>query len=102
VTVEELKERIDKESDFVLIDVREPSEHSICRIPGARLIPLGELNERYREIPTDREIVLHCRSGVRSARAAHFLKSRGYEKVHNLEGGILAWLERIDPSQPKY
>jgi adenylyltransferase/sulfurtransferase len=102
VTVEELKDRIDRNADFVLLDVREPSEHDICRIPGAQLIPLGQLNERYGEIPKGREIIVHCRSGARSARAAHFLKNRGYENVHNLDGGILAWIDRIDPTQPKY
>ena len=102
VTVEELKARIDRQADFVLVDVREPSEHQICQIPGAQLIPLGELAERYVELPRDREVVVHCRSGVRSARAVHFLKRKGFEDVHNLEGGILAWIERIDPSQRRY
>ncbi len=102
VTVEELKERMDRHADFVLVDVREPSEQDICRIPGAQLIPLGQLSERFGEIPRDREVILHCRSGIRSARAAHFLRGRGYQNVHNLEGGILAWIDRIDQSQPKY
>jgi adenylyltransferase/sulfurtransferase len=102
VTVEELKERMDRRADFVLVDVREPSEHDICRIPGAQLIPLGQLSERFGEIPRDREVILHCRSGIRSARAAHFLRGRGYQNVHNLEGGILAWIDRIDQSQHKY
>ena len=103
VTVEELKERIDRKADFVLVDVREPSEADICRIPGAQLIPLGQLNERYGEIPNNgREVIIHCRSGMRSARAAHFLKNRGYSNVHNLEGGILAWIDRIDPTLTRY
>ncbi|HSL20413.1 MAG TPA: molybdopterin-synthase adenylyltransferase MoeB [Vicinamibacterales bacterium] len=102
VTVEELKERMERKASFVLVDVREPAEHSICRIPGAQLIPLGELNQRYSEIPKDREVIVHCRSGVRSARAAHFLRGRGYPDVHNLEGGILAWIERVDPSLKRY
>jgi adenylyltransferase/sulfurtransferase len=102
VTVEELKDRMDRNADFVLVDVREPSEYDICRIPGAQLIPLGQLNERYLEIPNGREVIVHCRSGMRSARAAHFLKNRGYSNVHNLEGGVLAWIDRIDPTQSKY
>jgi len=102
VTVEELKARMDRQADFVLVDVREPGEYQICKIPGAQLIPLNELVERYRELPKDRELIIHCRSGVRSARAAHFLRGRGFQDVHNLEGGILAWIDRIDPSQPKY
>lgn len=102
VTVEELKARMDGQADFVLVDVREPGEYQICKIPGAQLIPLNELVERYQELPKDRELIIHCRSGVRSARAAHFLRGRGFQDVHNLEGGILAWIDRIDPSQPKY
>jgi adenylyltransferase/sulfurtransferase len=102
VTVEELKDRMDRQADFVLVDVREQSEYDICRIQGARLIPLAQLSERVGEIPKDREVILHCRSGMRSARAAHFLRGRGYGNVHNLEGGILAWIDRIDPTQPKY
>ena len=102
LTVEELKARMDRKADFVLVDVREPGEHQICQIPGARLIPLNELPARYRELPQDREVILHCRSGVRSARAAQFLKTRGYAKVHNLEGGILAWIDRIDPTLMRY
>ncbi len=102
VTVEELKARMDRKSDFVLVDVREPAEAKICSIPGAQLIPLNELAERYRELPKDRELIIHCRSGVRSARAAHFLKGRGYQDVHNLEGGILAWIDRIDNTLRRY
>jgi adenylyltransferase/sulfurtransferase len=102
VTVEELKARMDQKADFVLVDVREPSEYQICKIPGAQLIPLGELAERYKELPRDRQVVIHCKAGVRSARAVHFLKARGFEDVRNLEGGILAWIDRIDPSQKKY
>lgn len=102
VTVEELKARIDAKADFLLVDVREPNEAQICRLPGAQLIPLNELPERYRELPRDRELIIHCRSGMRSARAAHFLKGRGFQNVHNLQGGILAWIDRIDPSLTRY
>ena len=102
VTVEELKARMDRRADFVLVDVREPSEAKICSIPGARLIPLNELAARFGELPENRELIIHCRSGVRSARAAQFLKGRGYHDVHNLEGGILAWIDRIDPSLTRY
>jgi adenylyltransferase/sulfurtransferase len=102
VTVEELKARMDQKADFVLVDVREPFEHAICEIPGAQLIPLGELAERFTELPRDREVIIHCKTGMRSARAAHFLKGKGYQDVHNLEGGILAWIERIDPGLRRY
>lgn len=102
VTVEELKSRMEQNADFVLVDVREPSEAQICSIPGAELIPLNQLPERYTELPNDRELIIHCRSGMRSARAAHFLKGRGYSNVHNLEGGILAWIDRVDPTLTRY
>lgn len=102
MTVEELKARMDQKTNLVLVDVREPSESHICRIPGAQLIPLGELAERHNELPRDRPLVVHCRSGARSSRAVHFLKGRGFEDVHNLEGGILAWIDRIDPSLKRY
>jgi adenylyltransferase/sulfurtransferase len=102
VTVEELKARMDRKADFVLVDVREPSEHQICQIPGAQLIPMAQLAERHNELPRDREIVIHCKAGGRSARAVHFLKSRGFENVHNLEGGIMAWIDKIDPTQRRY
>ncbi|MGE5813033.1 MAG: molybdopterin-synthase adenylyltransferase MoeB [Acidobacteriota bacterium] len=102
VTVDDLKSRMDRKADFVLVDVREPYEAQICSIPGAKLIPLNQLAERYRELPQDRELIIHCRSGIRSARAAHFLKGRGYTNVHNLEGGILAWIDRVDPTLTKY
>ncbi len=102
VTVEELKARIERKADFLLVDVREPGEARICSIPGAQLIPMNQLPERYKELPQDRELIIHCRSGIRSARAAHFLKGRGYQNVHNLEGGILAWIDRIDPSMTRY
>ena len=84
-----------------LIDVREPHEYQICNI-GGHLIPLGELPNRVNELDTSREIVAHCRSGVRSAKAVNFLRQAGFKKVHNLAGGILAWADRVDPSMPKY
>ena len=102
VTVEELKHRMDATADFLLLDVREPAETHISAIPGGQLIPMGQLSERHSELPKNRELIVYCRSGMRSARAVHFLKGRGFENVHNLEGGILAWIDRIDPSQAKY
>lgn len=102
VTVEELKARMDKKEPFFLLDVREQYEHQICRIPGAELIPMGELTKRSAELPHDRDIIVMCRSGQRSARVAQYLKSHGFPRVHNLDGGILAWIDRIDPTQPKY
>jgi adenylyltransferase/sulfurtransferase len=85
-----------------LVDVRESHEREIAVIPGARHIPLREVQKRIGEFPRDARIVLHCRSGVRSAKAAKILLDAGYEKVQSLTGGILAWSEEVDPSVPKY
>ena len=99
-TVEELKARMDAKANFYLLDVREPHEYQIARIPGSTLIPLGQLGARYGELPPARrqEIVIHCKSGVRSAKAVNLLKEHGIE-AKNLKGGILAWIDRIDPTQ---
>ncbi|MCH8954469.1 hypothetical protein IIA28_04015 [candidate division KSB1 bacterium] len=86
----------------VIIDVRAPHEFDICRIPNSRLIPLGELEKSVHELERSQEIVVHCRSGERSAKAIKFLREAGFEKVKNLKGGILAWADEVDPSVPKY
>src|SRR5579871_992871 len=99
--VEELKRRLDAGEDLFVLDVREPHEYQICNI-GGHLIPLGDLPKRVSELDSSREIVAHCRSGVRSAKAVGFLQQAGFRKVHNLAGGILAWADRIDPKMPKY
>src|SRR5437868_5280917 len=99
--VEELKRRLDAGEDLFVLDVREPHEYQICNI-GGHLIPLGDLPKRVSELDSSREIVAHCRSGVRSAKAVNFLKQSGFKKVRNLAGGILAWADRVDPSMPKY
>ena len=98
----EVKQRLDRQDPFVLIDVREPHEFQICRIPGSTLIPLGDLPKRVNELNPDDEIVAHCKSGMRSAKAVEFLKQAGFRKVRNMKGGILAWSEKVDPSVPKY
>jgi sulfur-carrier protein adenylyltransferase/sulfurtransferase len=104
MTPEELKARLDRGDPLTVIDVREPFEWEIGNLEpqGARLIPLGEVEERMDEIDPSAEVVVHCRSGKRSADAARLLRERGYERVWNLEGGILAWSDRVDPSIPKY
>ena len=101
IQVEELKRRLDAKDDLFVLDVREPHEYQICNI-GGHLIPLGDLPKRVNELDTSREIVAHCRSGVRSAKAVDFLQQAGFRRVHNLAGGILAWADRIDPKMPKY
>ncbi|MCC6393316.1 MAG: molybdopterin-synthase adenylyltransferase MoeB [Bryobacterales bacterium] len=97
-----LKELLDRNHNFVLIDVREPHEYQICRIPNAKLIPLGELPRRVRELDPTAEYVIHCRSGVRSAKACTVLRDAGFRSVRNMAGGILAWSDKVDPSVPKY
>jgi adenylyltransferase/sulfurtransferase len=102
ITPREVKEMMNEKQSFVLIDVREPHEFQICRIPGSTLIPLGEVPKRMHELDSAQEIVVHCRSGQRSARAVELLIKAGFRKIHNLKGGILAWSDQVDPSVPKY
>jgi adenylyltransferase/sulfurtransferase len=104
-TVEELKDKIDRKAPLFLLDVREPNEYQISRIPGAVLIPLGQLPNRLSEIPKGPdapEIIVHCKMGGRSAKAVAMMREQGFTRIKNLVGGILAWSDRIDPSQPKY
>ena len=101
--MQELKRRFDAHEDVFVLDVREPHEVQIVNI-GAPLIPLGQLANRIDELAPqkDREIVVHCKSGARSQKAAQLLKSAGFANVENLAGGILAWADKIDPTLPKY
>ena len=85
-----------------LIDVREPHEWEIARIPGARLVPLGTLAERLHELDRTRDIVLQCKGGARSAKALRTLQAAGFTRVWNLVGGITRWSDDIDPTIPKY
>jgi sulfur-carrier protein adenylyltransferase/sulfurtransferase len=82
--------------------VRNPEEYQICQIPGSVLLPLPELPQRFGELDKSTEMVVHCKSGMRSQKAIGFLRQQGFTKLKNLKGGILAWAERIDPSVPKY
>ncbi len=102
IDVTEVKQKIDRGVDFVLVDVREPHEYQIASIPQAKLIPLGELGRRLGELDPDDEIVVHCKSGGRSAKAVEFLRQQGFKDVLNMRGGILAWSDKIDPKVPKY
>jgi sulfur-carrier protein adenylyltransferase/sulfurtransferase len=102
ITPIELKRMMDKGLLFRLVDVREPHEFDICRIPGSVLIPLGDVPKRMNELDSADEIVVHCRSGQRSARAVDLLRKAGFRRIHNLKGGILAWSDQVDPSVPKY
>jgi len=102
ISAREVKRMMDDERPFVLVDVREPHEYQICNIPGSKLIPLGEIPRRMHELSSADEIVVHCRSGQRSAQAVGFLMKAGFRKIHNLQGGVLAWADEVDPTMPRY
>jgi molybdopterin/thiamine biosynthesis adenylyltransferase/rhodanese-related sulfurtransferase len=102
IDVTELKAKMDRGDDFVLIDVREPHEYRIASIPGSKLIPLGEFPKHVGEFNQDADIVIHCKSGMRSAKACGILRQAGFQNVRNVVGGILAWSDKVDPSVPKY
>ena len=102
ITVEELKAKQDRGEPVTIVDVRESREWAINGLPGSLKIPLGALPQRFSEIPKDAEVVVHCRSGGRSARAVEFLRAHGYVKAVNLAGGINRWAEVIDPAMPRY
>jgi adenylyltransferase/sulfurtransferase len=102
VTVEELKQRLDRGEEVFVLDVRNPPEYAICRIEGSTLLPLPELPMRFRELDDEREIIVHCKSGMRSAKAVAFLREQGFTKVKNLKGGILEWATKIDKKMPTY
>lgn len=100
-TVQELKEKINQNEDFTLLDVREPYEYQISNINGT-LIPLDELTGRTDEIDKEKEVVVMCRSGARSADACKFLEKKGFKNVSNLVGGVNAWAKEIDTSLSVY
>ena len=101
ITATELKARQDRGEKVFILDVREPHEYQICNLNG-KLIPLGELPRRVNELDSSVEMVVHCRSGKRSADAIHFLQTAGFKKLWNLKGGVLAWADEVDPRMPKY
>jgi rhodanese-related sulfurtransferase len=102
VTVEELKEMRDRGEEPLLLDVREPQEYALSDLPGSMKVPLGTLPNSLAKVPKDRDLVVYCRSGARSGNAVQFLRRMGYDKAVNLEGGVNAWAERIDPTMRKY
>jgi molybdopterin/thiamine biosynthesis adenylyltransferase/rhodanese-related sulfurtransferase len=101
ISVEELKRRLDAKEDVFILDVREPHEYQICNLNG-HLIPLNDLPKRVNELDPDKEVVVHCKMGGRSAMAVEFLHKSGFTKAKNLTGGIIAWSDKIDPKVPKY
>jgi adenylyltransferase/sulfurtransferase len=103
ITATQLKQRLDKGEDIQIIDVREPHEYEIGQIPNSKLIPLGQVLNRMNEIDPDRETVVHCKMGGRSAKAIDALQRSGFPgKLINLKGGITAWSDEVDPRVPKY
>ena len=102
IDVTELKQKLDRGDKFVLLDVREPHEYKIAKIPGAKLVPLGEFAMHVGEFDKNAEIVIHCKMGGRSAKACAILRQAGFANVRNVVGGITAWSEKVDPSVPKY
>ncbi len=103
ITATELKARLDRGDDLQVIDVREPNEFEIAKMPGTKLIPLGQVVNRMNEIDSSRETVVHCKGGVRSAKAIEALKNAGFAgPMINLKGGITAWSDEVDPAVPKY
>ena len=103
ITPRELADRLAEGGrDLILVDVREPHEWEICHLDGATLVPLGELPASVANLPTDREVVIYCKGGVRGAKAVSLLKNRGFSRVRNLIGGINRWSEEVDPSIPRY
>jgi adenylyltransferase/sulfurtransferase len=99
-----LKERENGERDFVLVDVREPNEREINQIPGSVLIPKGDFlnGSALEKLPQDKQVVMHCKSGVRSAETLAIVKGAGYADAVHVGGGVVAWVNQIDPAQPSY
>src|SRR5205085_1718436 len=102
ITAKDLFRLVDVGNPPFILDVRNPEEFQICRIPGSTLLPLPELPKRFAELDKGREMVVHCKSGMRSAKAIAFLRQQGFTKLRNLKGGILAWADKIDRTMPKY
>jgi molybdopterin/thiamine biosynthesis adenylyltransferase/rhodanese-related sulfurtransferase len=102
ITAAELKAMFDRGDDFLLVDVREPAEFDIVRIPGSVLIPKGDIPAKLAELPLHKPIVLHCKTGVRSAESLATLKNAGFATATHLQGGVIAWVRQVDPSLPTY
>jgi adenylyltransferase/sulfurtransferase len=102
ITAQELQRRRDAGEALEVIDVRDPHEWEICRIPGTRLVPLGSLSEHLHEFDSSKTYVMHCKSGMRSAKAIGQLRKAGFRRLLNLRGGILAWSREVDPAVPTY
>jgi molybdopterin/thiamine biosynthesis adenylyltransferase/rhodanese-related sulfurtransferase len=102
ITPEELKVRLDRGDRLTIVDVREPHEYNISRLPNSILIPLGQVGARKNELNPSDEIIVHCKMGGRSAKAVKLLREAGFKKIKNLTGGIDRWAQNVDPSVPRY
>ena len=102
ITVEQLKARLDAGEGVRLLDVREPHETFICNLPDSTLIPMREIPHRLDELDRDQEVVVYCRSGARSLQVVGYLRRQGFARAVNLRGGMLEWIDRVDPTQTKY
>lgn len=104
ISVKELKKRLDNGDSLYILDIREPQELAIAKLNNSGHIPMSELGQRFTELDhlKDREVIVYCRSGGRSANCVRFLRQQGFDHAINLTGGILAWSDEIDPSTPKY
>lgn len=102
IAPKELKTRLGSPGGIFVLDVRNPDEYAICKIPGSHLIPLAELSARLGELDKGAEIVVHCKMGGRSTQAQIFMQQNGFKNVTNLTGGILAWADQCDPSMARY
>ena len=98
----EVKRRLDEGERLFLVDVREPAEFQICRIEGAKLIPLGALAGQVQSLPDNEEVICYCHHGIRSLDAVVWLRQQGIERAKSLAGGIERWSLEIDPSVPRY
>lgn len=101
ISVQQLKSMRDNKEDFQLIDVREAYENDICTLNG-ELIPMGEVADNLDKISKDKKVIIHCRSGKRSGSIVQMLEQQGFSNTYNLKGGILAWIDEIDPGMEKY
>ena len=102
ISCEDVKAKLDAGEELVLVDCREADEYAVAKIDAALLLPMSEIQQRVRELPGDRPIVVHCHHGGRSLRVAHWLRQQGFAGAQSMSGGIDAWSQRIDPGVPRY
>jgi len=102
ITATELKAMQDRGDEFLLVDVREPAEWEIVRIPGAVLIPKGDLPSRLSDLPQNKPVVMYCKTGIRSAETLALLKNAGFKDALHVQGGVSAWAVQVDKTAPLY